>query len=336
PSPGSSRCSRAGPGTGSRSSSCQMGKASRGMDEALRSTAVVRPRLSVLIVEDDDDDFLIAQRLLADQDRWRFDIDRAATYAEARELIAEGEHDVYLVDYRLGAQTGLDLIRESFTGEVRPPVLLLTGQGDLEVDLEATQLGVTDYLVKDGLTAAILERSIRYAVSHHLVLEELRRNKERYALAVRGANDGIWDWDLVRGSVYYAPRWKAIAGYVDGQIGDSPDEWLGRIHPDDVERVQAELEAHLEGHSPHFESEHRLLHQDGSYRWVLSRGVAIRDEKGEATRMAGSMSNIGDRKAAEEQLVHDALHDGLTSLPNRALFLDRLEQSLKRAERDAG
>jgi diguanylate cyclase (GGDEF)-like protein/PAS domain S-box-containing protein len=304
------------------------------MDETLRSTAVVRPRLAVLVVEDDDDDFLIAQRLLADQDRWRFEVERAATYGEAREVIAERRHDVYLVDYRLGAQTGLDLIRESFTDEVRPPVLLLTGQGDLEVDLEATQLGVTDYLIKDGLSAAVLERSIRYAVSHHIVLDELRRNKERYALAVRGANDGIWDWDLARGRVYFAPRWKAIAGYLNGEIGDSPGEWMDRIHPDDIERVQAELDAHLEGRAPHFESEHRILHADGGYRWVLSRGVAIRDEKGDATRMAGSMSNIADRKAAEEQLVHDALHDGLTGLPNRALFLDRLEQSLKRADRD--
>src|SRR5690242_11854363 len=101
------------------------------MDEALRPTALVRPRLTVLVVEDDDEDFMIAQRLLADQDRWRFEVERAATYGEARELIAERRHDVYLVDYRLGAQTGLDLIRESFTDEVRPPVLLLTGQGDL-------------------------------------------------------------------------------------------------------------------------------------------------------------------------------------------------------------
>jgi diguanylate cyclase (GGDEF)-like protein/PAS domain S-box-containing protein len=305
------------------------------MDDALRSTAVVRPRLSVLIVEDDDEDFLIAQRLLADQDRWRFEVERAPTYDQALAMIAERRHDVYLVDYRLGAHTGLDLIRESFTDDVRPPVLLLTGHGDLEVDLEATQLGVTDYLVKDGLSAATLERSIRYAVSHHLVLDELRRNRERYALAVRGANDGIWDWDLVRGRVYFAPRWKAIAGYVDGEVGDSPEEWLERIHPDDSERVRAELDAHLEGRSPHFESEHRILHSDGGYRWVLSRGVAIRDDDGAATRMAGSMSNIGDRKAAEQQLVHDALHDGLTGLPNRALFLDRLEQSLKRAARDA-
>ena len=300
----------------------------------LQQDVLVRPQLSVLIIEDDDDDFLIARQLLNSQDGWRFEVERASTYEDACRTIGERRHDVYLIDYRLGAHTGLDLVRECFSDDVRPPILLLTGQGDYEVDLRATQLGVTDFLLKDGLDGATLERSIRYAVSHHTVMNELRKNKERYALAVRGANDGIWDWDLTKGRLYYAPRWKAITGYTNGEIGDKPDDWLGRIHPDDVERVQAEIDAHLEGRSPHFESEHRIRHADGGYRWVLSRGVAIRDENGKATRMAGSMSNITERKAAEEQLVHDALHDALTGLPNRALFLDRLAQSLKRTERE--
>jgi diguanylate cyclase (GGDEF)-like protein/PAS domain S-box-containing protein len=305
------------------------------MTERPQNGVLVRPQLSVLVVEDDDDDFLIARQLLSSQEGWRFEVDRASTYEEALRVIDGRPHDVYLIDYRLGAHTGLDLVRECFTEEVRPPLLLLTGQDDYEIDLRATQMGVTDYLLKDGLDGAMLERSIRYAVSHHAVMNELRKNRERYALAVRGANDGIWDWDLVNGRLYFAPRWKAITGYTNGEVGDSPEDWLGRVHPDDVERVQAEIDAHLEGRSPHFESEYRIRHADGGYRWVLSRGVAIRDDNGNATRMAGSMSNITDRKVAEEQLVHDALHDGLTGLPNRALFLDRLTQSLTRTEREA-
>ena len=305
-----------------------------GLDERAQSGGLIRPQLSVLVVDDDDDDFLIASDLLSSQDRWRFDVERAATYEEAVATIGERRHDVYLVDYRLGAQTGLDLVREAFRGEERPPVILLTGQGDYEVDLQATQLGVMDYLLKDGLNAMDLERSIRYAVSHHNVLSELRRNRERYALAVAGANDGIWDWDLDRGRVYYAPRWKEITGCTDGEVGDSPDDWMGRVHPEDMEQVEAEIEAHLAGRAPHFESEHRIRHADGGYRWVLSRGVAIRDTEGKPTRMAGSMSNITDRKNAEERLVHDALHDALTGLPNRALFVDRLTQSLGRTDRE--
>jgi DNA-binding NtrC family response regulator len=143
------------------------------IDDQPHSEVLVRPQLSVLVVEDDDDDFLVARQLLISQDRWRFEVDRAATYDEAKTLIDERRHDVYLIDYRLGAETGLDLVRECFNDEVGPPIILLTGQGDYEVDLMATQMGVTDFLLKDGLHPAILERSIRYAVSHHTVLNEL-------------------------------------------------------------------------------------------------------------------------------------------------------------------
>lgn len=289
--------------------------------------------LTVLVIEDDEDDFVITRGLLAAQERTRFQVEWAASYEDARQAITEGAHDVYLVDYRLGAHTGLELVREAFDEEERPPVIVLTGQGDYEVDLEATLLGVTDYLLKDQLNAATLERSIRYAVSNHQALRELRQTQERYALAVRGANDGIWDWDLGAQHIYFAPRWKAMLGEPEHEVSDSPSEWLERVHPDDSEGLQAAIRRHLEGRSPHFESEHRMRHSDGTYRWVFSRGVAIRGQSGKATRMAGSMSDITDRKVAEQRLVHDALHDALTGLPNRALFLDRLTLSLRRAER---
>jgi diguanylate cyclase (GGDEF)-like protein len=108
---------------------------------------------------------------------------------------------------------------------------------------------------------------------------------------------------------------------------------MARVHPADVERLQAEITAHLDGQSPHFESEHRLQHKDGAYRWVLSRGLAVRGTERTAYRMAGSLTDVSERKLAEEQLVHDALHDSLTGLPNRSLFLDRLERLLQRAQR---
>ncbi len=103
---------------------------------------------------------------------------------------------MYLVDYRLGAHTGLELMREGFASRPCAPVIMLTGQPDYEIDLEATALGVTDFLVKQELDAAALERSIRYAISHQKAMRDLARSVERYALAVRAANDGIWDWDL--------------------------------------------------------------------------------------------------------------------------------------------
>lgn len=163
--------------------------------------------------------------------------------------------------------------------------------------------------------------------------EELRNSEERYALAARGANDGLWDWDLTANTVYLSPRWKEMLGYEEQEIGTALDEWFQRVDPGHLESLQTAIAVHLEGLSPHLEHEHRLQRKDGSGCWVLCRGMAVRDEAGRPTRMAGSMSDITQRKAAEEQLYHDAFHDRLTGLPNRALFTSLLERSIGRAKR---
>ena len=163
--------------------------------------------------------------------------------------------------------------------------------------------------------------------------QELRESEERYALAASAANDGLWDWDLTGKDVYYSPRWKSMLGYVDGEVSNSTHEWFSRVHPEDLADFNASIGKHIQGETPHFESEHRMLHRDGSYRWMLTRGLAMRDPHGGAYRMAGSQTDITERKRASDQLVYDAFHDGLTRLPNRALFTDRLERALERAKR---
>lgn len=163
--------------------------------------------------------------------------------------------------------------------------------------------------------------------------ESLRESEERYYLAARGANVGLWDWDIKRESVYYSPRWKDMLGYDDQEITPTIDEWINHIHPDDREAVLYAISNHLNNNTDHFESEHRILHHDGTYRWMLVRGMAVRDANGIAYRMAGSQTDITARKNAEEQLLHDAFHDLLTGLPNRALFLDRLERAIEYSRR---
>ncbi|HWE33904.1 MAG TPA: EAL domain-containing protein [Solirubrobacteraceae bacterium] len=297
-------------------------------------TAVSAPPIRVLLVEDDEDDYMITRELLSGQSRARFELEWCADFDEALAIVRERRHDVYLVDYRLGARTGLELVRAGFASLPGAPVLMLTGELDYEIDLEATALGVTDYLVKPELSAASLERSIRYALSHHETIGSLSRSEERYALAVRAANDGIWDWDLEGARIYFSPRWHAILGRSEQAADDDPRVWFDLVHPDDLLRLRSAIDSHIAGDTRHLLSEHRMRHADRSWRWVLTRGLAIRDVDGRATRMAGSLSDITDRLAAERQLQHDALHDGLTGLPNRALLMDRVEQVLHRARRN--
>jgi len=181
-----------------------------------------------------------------------------------------------------------------------------------------------------GLVISVLDVSDRIAQE-----KALKESEERYALAAAGANDGLWDWDLKRQTLFFSDRWKRMLGYEPHEIGDSPEELFSRIHPFDVKDVTARLEAHLSDRNSQFECEYRALHQDGSYRWMLIRGLAVRDETGEPHRIAGSQSDITERKRAEEQMLHDALHDALTGLANRGLFQERIDQALARLKRGA-
>jgi diguanylate cyclase (GGDEF)-like protein/PAS domain S-box-containing protein len=280
----------------------------------------------VLLVDDDEDDYVITRDMLERQDRVHFTVEWAPDYDQALSAMREQRHDIYLVDYQLGERTGLELMREGFASRPFAPVIMLTGLATYEIDLEATALGVTDFLVKQELDAARLERSIRYAISH--------QKAERYALAVRAANDGIWDWDLKTDRIYFSPRWHAILGQPEETRDEQASAWFDFVAPDDLPHLRNAIEAHLEGRTQHLECEHRMRHADGEWRWVMTRGVATRDVEGTPTRMAGSLSDMTDRRIAQLRLEHEALHDTLTGLPNRTLFLDRANQILRRGTRE--
>jgi PAS domain S-box-containing protein len=132
--------------------------------------------------------------------------------------------------------------------------------------------------------------------------EALRKSEERYALAVLGANDGIWDRDLDTGEVYFSPRWKGMISYEDHEIPNDLSEWKSRIHYDDYERVTNTLQWYLGGHIPVYEVEYRLRAKDGSYRWIHSRGACLRDPWGNPYRIAGSHTDITYRKRIEVAL----------------------------------
>ena len=163
--------------------------------------------------------------------------------------------------------------------------------------------------------------------------ENLKKGEERYALAALGANDGLWDFDLVEDSIFYSDRWKEIIGFHGNEIGHAFEEWYGRVHDDDKLMFKSMIEeSKTEGELLHRECEYRMRAKDDTFRWVLSRWMTVL-ENNKAVRMVGSQTDITDRKRMESQLIHDALHDNLTRLPNRALLNDRLKQAVNRYHR---
>lgn len=141
---------------------------------------------------------------------------------------------------------------------------------------------------------------------------ELRASEERYALALMGADEGWWEWDLKTGTVIYSERWRCMLGLTPADVGDDIEDWCRRIHPSDHDRIKADLKAHLDGATPRFESEHRVLHRDGTYRWVLARATALRNSLNRPQRMIGLATDVTARKQVQQAVIDMA--EGLEAL----------------------
>ncbi len=146
--------------------------------------------------------------------------------------------------------------------------------------------------------------------------------RSRYALIARATLDGVWDWDIRTNKVFFSHRWQHILGLPERELTTGPSHWLHRIHPQDEPHVQSELQQHLEGLTPRFRSEHRLRHADGSYRWVVVRGLVQRTRSGRPVRMTGSLMDVTSHKTC----------DAVTGLPNRSHLHERLTQLIIRGE----
>jgi diguanylate cyclase (GGDEF)-like protein/PAS domain S-box-containing protein len=276
---------------------------------------------ALLVVDDNENNRDVLSRRLRQKG---YLVAVAADGAEALALIERDSYDLILLDVEMPGMSGLEVLtRLRVTrSQTQLPVIMVTARSEGADIVEAFGLGANDYLTKPIDFAVALAR-IRTHLAHKWAVEDLHESEERYTLAVRGANDGLWDWNLLSNEAYWSPRWKAMLGHDEQGIGVSPDEWFNRVHPEDVARVRSALTTHLEDGSTHYENEHRVLHRNGTYRWVLCRGAAVRDSAGTATRLAGSLTDITETKLA----------DALTGLPNRLLFLDLVERAIKREKR---
>ena len=250
---------------------------------------------------------------------------------------AETKPDLILMDIKIhGPMDGIDAAAKiRVTQDI--PVIYLTAFADESTLKRARLTEAFGYLLKP-FEDRELHSAIEIALYKHMMEKKLRASEERYVLATQATNDGIWDWDLTTNEIFYTSRWQNMLGLEAEDCYASPDEWLSRVNPEDQERLNEAIDAHLQGLTPTLECEYRIMHQDGGYRWMLCRGLALFDAQLKPYRMAGSQSDITLRKQLEEQLIHKAMHDELTGLPNRALFMDRLNIVLEQIQshRDGG
>ncbi|HKL88231.1 MAG TPA: PAS domain S-box protein, partial [Salinibacter sp.] len=253
--------------------------------------------LRVLLIEDDEDDYLITRALLDKAQTINCDLDWASSYEEGRDAVLEDAYDAYLVDYRLGARNGLDLLEEvNAHGGVQAPIILLTGQGDLEVDLHAMEAGAADYLSKDQIDAPLLERSLRYAVERKAAERRIREQ----AQLLDTARDAILAYNMDGQIVYWNKGAERLTGWSKDEIlGEWAHECL--YDPDQEDKLQQCHETMMaEGE---WKGELRMRTEEGDERIVESRWTLVRDAAGSPKQVLVINTDVTERKRLESQFL---------------------------------
>ncbi|PRP96015.1 Phytochrome-like protein cph2 [Enhygromyxa salina] len=187
----------------------------------------------------------------------------------------------------------------------------------------AREVGALDCLLRSELSSALLEAALTHARHHNAQNERYLELRERFSLAIQGSRDGMWEWDLERGRVYYSLRWRELLGLRSADVPPTLEAWLARVHPQDIDRLRADLEANVSGQSLIHENEHRIRDGANEWRWVMSRAVVHRTADGRVRRMAGSMTDTSAFRQRERAIRERSRKDTVTKLPDRRVFLER-------------
>lgn len=254
--------------------------------------------IKVLLVDDDEDDYVIARDLLAEIEGEEFELDWVATYDAGLEAIMRGQHDVYLLDYRLDRRNGLELLRQAVENGCEAPLILLTGQGDRAIDVQAMKAGAADYLIKGQIEAPLLERSIRYALEQARTLQALRESEERFRRLVELSPEMIGVHRQGK-MLYVNPAGAKLMGAAD------PADWAGHsivdyFHPDSRETVEQRIWPPQGGEISTSSCEATVVRLDGGMVDVEVRAAAITYDGEPAVQVV--VSDITERKQAEQAL----------------------------------
>ena len=239
----------------------------------------------------------------------------------------------FLVVDLLGPDT-IESIRELTASARTPLIVIASGHGsDRSVLRERVrEVGALDCLLRTELSTPLLEAAILHARDHSRHTGGLVELRERFSLVLRGARDGIWEWDLVRNRVLYSQRWRELIGFGGHALPPTLDAWLSRVHPHDIANLRANLEAHKRGEIPIHESEHRIRAADNEWRWVASRALVDRRADNHPIRMSGSLTDISEFRRHERALRVQTRQDPLTKLPDQRVFLERCARCVELAQ----
>lgn len=263
--------------------------------------------LALLLVEDSETDAELVMLCLRRAD---FDVrvERVETEAEMRRALAEGHWDVVLSDYNLphfGTAAALALLKEL---ELDLPFIVVSAELGETAAVALMKAGAHDYVMKDNLARLppAIKREMSEAaqrLAHRQAVEALRESEERWNFALEGAGYGVSDWNIKTGKVLYSPCWVSMHGYEIDEIPATVEGGLDLVHPDELQLVKAAIHDCFAGVMQRYHSEHRVRCKDGSWKWVIDRGMIVsRDEQGQATRMICTHVDISERRQAEEEL----------------------------------
>jgi diguanylate cyclase (GGDEF)-like protein/PAS domain S-box-containing protein len=262
--------------------------------------------INILIIDDVQADVQLIERHLRHNHiparcRWVSD------GAEIDDALTQETWDVVLSDYNvpgLDFLANLDHVRNRFPNL---PIILVSGSIGEERAVEMLKLGAWDFVLKDNLTRLVpsVERALAEAADRQALRsaeERLRLSEERFQLAMKGANDGLWDWDLKSNQVYFSPRWKAMLGYGEAELESSPFTWVNLLHPDDRLPIQTRMGEFLKGTQDRIELEFRMRHKDGGDRHIRAPAFLTRDGGGKPARLVGTHVDVTEARMAEAGL----------------------------------
>ena len=259
-------------------------------------------KIRLLIIEDNQGDAYLIQEYLEEVSP-DSEIIIVETFAKAKaQLSLPTKFDTIFLDLSLPDNSGEPLVKEVVELAMWTPVIVLTGYSDQSFGIKTLSLGVSDYLLKDELTAPQLTKSINYSIERKRIEKKLKKSNERYEILAQATSDTIWDWDILTGSYYSNQGITRVFGYSENQIENTEKWWHSKIHPDDYEKLATSLATNFEDGISLFQLEYRFRCADGSYKYVLDRAYLILNADKRPIRMIGAMQDITAKKQEEDKL----------------------------------